>query len=66
MNIVDIINKKRVGKTLTYEELKYVFLGYLNNKIESYQVSALLMAICINGMTDEEINYVIETINKFK
>ena len=34
MNIVDIINKKRVGKTLTYEELKYVFLGYLNNKIE--------------------------------
>lgn len=54
MNIVDIINKKRVGKTLTYEELKYVFLGYLNNKIESYQVSALLMAICINGMTDEE------------
>ena len=54
MNIVDIINKKRVEKTLTYEELKYVFLGYLNNKIESYQVSALLMAICINGMTDEE------------
>lgn len=55
MNIVDIINKKRLGKELSNEELKYSFLGYLNNEIESYQMSALLMAICIKGMTEEEI-----------
>lgn len=57
MNIIDIINKKRVGKELSFEELEYAFMGYLDEKIESYQISALLMAICINGMSDEEIIY---------
>ena len=55
MNIIDIINKKRVGNALSYEELEYAFMGYLNEKIESYQISSLLMAICINGMSDEEV-----------
>lgn len=55
MNIIDIINKKRIGQNLSFEELEYAFLGYLNEKIESYQISSLLMAICINGMNDEEI-----------
>jgi len=55
MNIIDIINKKRVGEALSYEELEYAFMGYLNEKIEAYQISSLLMAICINGMTDEEV-----------
>ncbi len=55
MNIVDIINKKRVKKSLTHEELDYAFNGYLNGTVKDYQMSSLLMAICINGMTDEEI-----------
>jgi len=55
MNIIDIINKKRLGGKLTFEELEYAFLGYLNDNIEAYQMSSLLMAICINGMTDEEV-----------
>ena len=54
MNIVDIINKKRVKKALTHEELDYAFNGYLNGTVKDYQMSSLLMAICINGMTDEE------------
>lgn len=54
MTIIDIINKKRLGKTLTYEELDYAFTGYLNKKCEDYQMSSLLMAIVINGMTLEE------------
>lgn len=53
--IVDIINKKRLGKELSYKELDYFFNGYLDGDIEDYQMSSLLMAICINGMTDEEI-----------
>ena len=52
--ILDIINKKRLGKELTYEELDYAFNGYLNKEVESYQMSSLLMAICINGLSDEE------------
>lgn len=53
--IVDIINKKRLGKELTYYEMEYFFNGYLKGEIKDYQMSSLLMAICINGMSDEEI-----------
>ena len=54
MNIIDIITKKRLKKELTKEELEYAFLGYLNGNIKDYQMSSLLMAICIQGMTDQE------------
>ena len=53
--IVDIINKKRLGQELSYKELDDFFNGYLEGSIKDYQMSALLMAICINGMTDEEV-----------
>ena len=53
--IVDIINKKRLGEELSYSELNKFFNGYLEGEIADYQMSSLLMAICINGMTDEEI-----------
>lgn len=53
--IVNIINKKRRNEELTNEELDEAFLGYLHNEVKDYQMSALLMAICINGMTDKEI-----------
>lgn len=53
--IIDIINKKRLGLELSYQELDYFFNGYLNGDVADYQMSSLLMAICINGMSDEEI-----------
>lgn len=53
--ILDIINKKRLGKELSYKELDIIFNGYLNGDVLDYQMSSFLMAICINGMTDEEI-----------
>ncbi len=53
--IVDIINKKRLGQNLTYSELEYFFNGYLNGEVKDYQMSSLLMAICINGMSNQEI-----------
>ncbi len=53
--IVDIINKKRCGQELSDNELDEIFLGYLNGKVYDYQMSALLMAICINGMSDKEV-----------
>ncbi len=55
MITLDIINKKRLGKELSYLELFDIFNGYLDGDVPDYQMSALLMAICINGMTDEEI-----------
>lgn len=54
MNILDIITRKKNGGALSYDELKYAFNGYFNHKIPDYQMSALLMAITINGMTISE------------
>ena len=55
MLVVDILNKKRIGKELSYKELDFIFNGYLDGMVKDYQMSSLLMAICINGMTDDEI-----------
>lgn len=55
MNIIDIINKKRLNENLTKSELELAFNGYLNQKIRDYQMSSLLMAININGLNDEEV-----------
>ena len=55
MNIIEIINKKRNNIELTKEEIEYSINGYLDNSVKDYQMSSLLMAICINGMSDKEI-----------
>lgn len=55
MNIVDIINKKRLKQNLTREEIEYAVMGYINGDVKDYQESSLLMAIVLNGMSDEEI-----------
>lgn len=55
MNVIDIIDKKRNNEELTKEELSFVFDGYLKQDVKDYQMSSLLMAICINGMTDQEV-----------
>ena len=57
MNIVDIIIKKKNKESLTEEEIKYVINGFVIGEIKDYQMSSLLMAIVLNGMTDEEVIY---------
>lgn len=54
MNILDIIEKKRDKKELTKEEIEFFIKEYTENKISDYQAAALIMAIFINGMTNEE------------
>ncbi len=54
MSMIDTINKKRLGKVLSREELEEAFNGYFQGNIPDYQMSSLLMAICLRGMTDEE------------
>ena len=53
--ILDIISKKANNYELTKEELETIFMGYLNDKVKDYQMSAFLMAICINDMSDSEV-----------
>lgn len=53
--LLDIINKKVNNYELTKEELETIFMGYLKDEVKDYQMSAFLMAICINDMSDSEI-----------
>ena len=55
MNIQDIIAKKRDKKVLDKEDINFFVREYTKGNIEDYQASALIMAIYINGMNEEEI-----------
>jgi len=54
MTIIDVINKKRNRKQLTREEIEFAVNGYLDGSVKDYQMSSLLMAIVLNGMTARE------------
>lgn len=57
MKIIDIIEKKKKGKELSKEEIKFFIDGIMDNSIEDYQASALLMAIYFNGMNIDETTW---------
>ncbi|HSB27481.1 MAG TPA: thymidine phosphorylase [Pyrinomonadaceae bacterium] len=50
----DVIRKKRDGKNLSREEIGFFIDGITTGKIADYQISALLMAIYLNGMDETE------------
>ncbi|MAS33422.1 MAG: thymidine phosphorylase [Anaerolineaceae bacterium] len=55
MRAVDILSKKRDGLPLTEAEINWFVQTYTAGDLPDYQASALLMAICIRGMSREEI-----------
>lgn len=57
MRMYDIIEKKRDKYELTQSEIEFFVNGYSNGEIPDYQMSALLMAIFLNGLTDNELKY---------
>lgn len=57
MRMVDLIEKKREGQSLSKQEIEFIISEYTNNHIPDYQMSALLMAIFFKDMTDEEITH---------
>ena len=62
MNIISIIEKKKNNEVLTEEEIDYFINGYTLGIISDAQASALLMAICINGMNDDETYYMTKAM----
>lgn len=54
MNFLEILEKKKDKKELSKEEIQYFVTAYTNNQVTDYQVAALMMAIYLNGMTDQE------------
>ncbi len=57
MRAVDLIQKKKENKEHTQEEIDFLVNGYMDGTIEDYQMSAWLMAVYFNGLTDKETAY---------
>ena len=54
MRMYDIIMKKRNGGELSTEEINFFVEGYTKGEIPDYQVSALMMAVYFQKMTEQE------------
>lgn len=54
MQMYDLINKKKNKEVLTKEEIEFIVNGYTKGSIPDYQMSAFLMAVCLNKMNHEE------------
>lgn len=54
MRMYDLIMKKRNGGTLTEEEINYMISEYTADRIPDYQMSAMMMAIYFQGMSEAE------------
>jgi pyrimidine-nucleoside phosphorylase len=58
----DVIRKKRDGQPLSREEIKFFIEGVTHGQIADYQISALLMAIYLNGMNHAEQQALTESM----
>ncbi len=58
----EIIKKKRDGKSLTEDEIKFFISAYTDGSLPDYQMSALLMAILLKGMSLEETHFLTQTM----
>ncbi len=54
MNAYDLIQKKRYNEPLSKAEIEFMVKGFIDGTIPDYQMSAFLMAVCINSLSDEE------------
>ncbi|MDO4814523.1 MAG: thymidine phosphorylase [Gemella sp.] len=57
MRVVDLIDKKKNGQSLTNAEIDFLLDEYLANNVPDYQMSAFLMSVFFNGMAEEELAY---------
>ena len=51
----DIIADKRDGKKLSKEDITYFLESYLNGTVKDYQMAAMIMAVFIRGLDDDEL-----------
>lgn len=62
MDILEIIDKKRNKLELSKAEIDFFVNNYTNGNIPDYQISSLLMAICLNGMSKKETFYLTDAM----
>lgn len=54
MRMYDLIEKKKTGGHLSSDEIRWMITGFTEGSIPDYQMSAMLMAICFQGMDEAE------------
>lgn len=64
MRMYDLIVKKKKGLELSGDEIAFMIAEYTNDNIPDYQMSAMTMAICFNGMSREETYELTEAMAK--
>lgn len=57
MRIVDIIEKKMNNISLSEDEIFFLINGYVKDDVPDYQMSAFMMAVCLNSMSDKETSF---------
>lgn len=62
MRMVDLIEKKREGHSLTKQEMDWMIQGYTKDEIPDYQMSAFAMAVYFQGMTELESTYLTQAM----
>lgn len=58
----DMIHAKRMKEAHSENDLRTFLKAYLEKEIDDAQMASWLMAVCINGMTEEETFYMTDTI----
>ncbi|HNW25947.1 MAG TPA: thymidine phosphorylase [Candidatus Gastranaerophilaceae bacterium] len=64
MRIVDLIEKKKKGLKHTQEEINFIISSMMDGSAPDYQISAWLMAICFQGMNEDETTWLTDAIVK--
>lgn len=62
MRIVDLIEKKKRGGRHTKEEINFLIDSLMDGSAQDYQISAWLMAVYFNGLTEEETAFLTEAM----
>ena len=61
-DMYNILDRKKKGLELSEGEIKWVISNYMKDEVKDYQMSALLMALFINGMTTKETAYLTDAM----
>ena len=62
MKIIELIQKKKLGKEHTREEINFIIDALMNNTYADYQISAWLMAVYFQGLTEDETVYLTDAL----
>src|SRR5213592_1928598 len=62
MRAVDVIIKKRDGRPLSRDEIRFFVAGVTSGALPDYQASALLMAVVLRGMTSQETAWLTDAM----